>query len=303
MQGLLKIEKSKHKKEKMTTIVTALMYSGRQNPSWELTSEQANSLKSILEEKKEATLEMSAISAGLLGYTGFIIESYDLTLPSKAFCFDGVIDLIDQKSLNFVDKGSILENFLLETGLSALSLQEADYISGEISKNVSGGIASKNKFLKKSFELAAVPPFNPDKWNIPSIQPFNNCYNYANDKITNTFAQPGRGSGSQIIDTKCLTVTPAAQRDGQHVVTAASSTPADGHFIALVSYFISPQLQDYHWYRLDSNTMWSHKPGGTSAKNTDNSGKLINDPKTANRGPYTDFCGYFHCIPSKTTIR
>nr|MBK9651829.1 hypothetical protein [Bacteroidota bacterium] len=46
----------------MTTIVTALMYSGKQNPSWELTPEQAKNLKSILGEKKEVTLEMSAIS-------------------------------------------------------------------------------------------------------------------------------------------------------------------------------------------------------------------------------------------------
>jgi hypothetical protein len=286
----------------MTTIVTALMYSGRQNPSWELTSEQTENLKSILGEKKEATLEMSAISAGLLGYTGFVIESYDLSLPTKAFCFDGVIDLIDQKSLNFIDKNSVLENFLLETGSSALSLDEVNYISSEISKNLIGGAISKNKSLKKSFELLAVPPFNPGKWNIPTVQPFNNCYNYANDKITNTFAQPGKGSGSIITDILCFTVTQAAVRDGQISVTLAASTPAEGHFIALVS-ANHANFKDYHWYRLDSNAMWSHKPGSTAAKNTDNSGKLISDPRTADRGPYVDFCGFFHCIPSKTTIR
>lgn len=282
----------------MTTIVTALMYSGRQNPSWELTPEQAKNLKSILGERKEATLKMSAISAGLLGYTGFVIESYDLSLPTKAFCFDGVIDLIDQKSLNYIDEDSIFETFLLETGSSALSQEEVEYISTEISKNVTGGTTSKNK----SFELLAVPPFNPGKWNIPTVQPYNNCYNYANDKITNTFAQPGKGSGSVITNVLCSTVTQAAQKDGQISVATAASTPSEGHFIALVSANHST-FQDYHWYRLDANAMWSHKPGGTAAKNTDNSGMLIIDPKTADRGPYTDFCGYFHCIPSKTTIR
>lgn len=286
----------------MTTIVTALMYSGKQNPSWELTPEQAKNLKSILGEKKEVTLEMSAISAGLLGYTGFVIESYELSLPTKAFCFDGIVDLIDQKNLNFVDKDSKLESFLLETGESALSSQEVDYISSEISKNVTGGTASKNKFLKESFELLAVPPFDPGKWNIPAVQPYNNCYNYANDKITNTFAQPGRGSGSTIANILCPTVTQAAQRDGQISVAAAASTPAEGHFIALVSANI-PTFHDYHWYRLDSNAMWSHKPGGTAAKNTDNAGRLISDPRRANRGPYADFCGFFHCIPARTTIR
>lgn len=283
----------------MTTIVTALMYSGRPNPSWELTPEQAKNLKTILGEKKEVTLEMSAMSAGLLGYTGFVIESYELALPTKAFCFDGIVDLVDQKQLNFIDKDSKLENFLLETGSTALTSQETDYISTEISKNFKGGTASKNKMLKKSFELLTVPPFDAGKWNIATVQPYNNCYNYANDKITNTFAQPGRGSGSTSPNMLCGDVSPAAQRDGQISVSAASSTPTEGHFIALV---VAPNY-DYHWYRLDSNAMWSHKPGQTAARNTDNSGALISDPRNCNRGPYTDFCGFFHCIPSRTRIR
>ena len=283
----------------MTTIVTALMYSGKQNPSWELTPEQAENLKQILSEKKEVTLEMSALSAGLLGYTGFLIESHDYALPTKAFCFDGIIDLIDQKSLNFIDSQSSVEGFLLETAKQVLTEEETQYIATEISKNVKGGIASKNKNLKQNFEKLAVPPFDPGKWNIPSVQPNNNCYNYGNDKITNTFAQPGRGSGSVATDVSCPVVTAAAQRDGLISIPAIVTTPAEGHFVALVS----APFYDYHWYRLDSNGMWSHKPGGTPAKNTDNSGKLIADPRNADRGPYTVFCGFFHCIPSKTTIR
>lgn len=283
----------------MTTIVTALMYSGRPNPSWELTPEQATKLKSILGEKKEVTQEMSALSAGLLGYTGFVIQSYESSLPSEAYFFDGIIDLVNQKQLNFIDKNSSIESFLLETGLTALTTDEVDYISTEISKNVSGGIASKNKSLKESFELLAVPPFDPGKWNITSVQPYNNCYNYANDKITNTFAQPGRGSGTMYTNLLCSDVSAAATRDGQISVSNAASTPMDGHFIALV---VAPNY-DYHWYRLDSNGMWSHKPGSTAARNTDNSGALIADPRSCNRGPYTDFCGFFHCIPLNTRIR
>lgn len=283
----------------MTTIVTVLMYSGKQNPSWELTPDQTEYLKKILTEKREITLEMSALSAGLLGYTGFLIESYDTALPSKAYCFDGIIDLVNQKSLNFVDQKSDVESFLLETASQALSKKEIGYVAEEIAKNVKGGVASKNKFLKGSFERLAVPPFNPGKWNIPSVQPYNNCYNYGNDKITNTFAQPGRGSGTIITDVDCAEVSAAAVRDGLISVTTTQATPATGHFVALVS----APFFDYHWYRLDNNGMWSHKPGGTPAKNTDNSGKLIADPRTADRGPYTNFCGFFHCIPAQTTIR
>jgi len=49
---------------------------------------------------------------------------------------------------------------------------------------------------------------------------------------------------------------------------------------------------DYHWYRQDKVGCWSHKPGSTPARNTDNSGHAIADPRTCNRGSYTNFCTY-----------
>jgi len=61
------------------------------------------------------------------------------------------------------------------------------------------------------------------------------------------------------------------------------------HTVALV---VFPGY-DYHWYRLDSDGMWSHKPGRTPARNTDNSLQPIANPELADRGPYTEFCGYF----------
>ncbi len=56
-----------------------------------------------------------------------------------------------------------------------------------------------------------------------------------------------------------------------------------------------PNYPDYHWYRQDKDGLWSHKPGQGTARNKDNSGNLINDPASANRGGYSIFCGYF-CI-------
>ena len=46
--------------------------------------------------------------------------------------------------------------------------------------------------------------------------------------------------------------------------------------------------------------MWTHKPGGTPATNLDNSGNPISNPETADRGGYTDFCGYL-CSCSDST--
>ena len=40
---------------------------------------------------------------------------------------------------------------------------------------------------------------------------------------------------------------------------------------------------DFHWYRQNADGTWSHKPGGTNVRNTDNSSEIIYDPATANR--------------------
>ena len=60
--------------------------------------------------------------------------------------------------------------------------------------------------------------------------------------------------------------------------------------------FISLSLdEDYHWYRLDDNGLWSHKPGSTSATNLDGDGNLISDPRnaaTSKRGPDYKFVSF-----------
>ena len=52
---------------------------------------------------------------------------------------------------------------------------------------------------------------------------------------------------------------------------------------------------DYHWFRQDADGMWSHKPSHDPATNVDYAGHPIVNPETADRGPYTQFCGYF-CV-------
>ena len=70
------------------------------------------------------------------------------------------------------------------------------------------------------------------------------------------------------------------------------------HQVALV---IAPGW-DFHWYRKDRGGKWSHKPGGTEATNLDNSGNPIADPRTADRGPYTVFCGCYCVCERRVTI-
>ena len=136
------------------------------------------------------------------------------------------------------------------------------------------------------------PPYNPEKWNDGgSIQSSNNCYNYANDEITMTFAQPGRAHGCYPYSlANCDGVYAGAQCDGLIPLASGDDPcPDNMHRVYLV---VAPGY-DYHWYRQDiPDGRWSHKPGGTQATDRDNSGQLIYSPETADTGYYTLHCGY-----------
>ena len=46
---------------------------------------------------------------------------------------------------------------------------------------------------------------------------------------------------------------------------------------------------DYHWYRLDGNGRWSHKPGRTKVTNKDVKDVFITDPRTATSKAFPDY--------------
>lgn len=156
-------------------------------------------------------------------------------------------------------------------------------------------------FLLKLARRCA-PVYDPAVWNDANgIQYSNNCYNYACNIQTNTFAQPGRASGNMYGQLDCQEVGAGAQSDGLASVSANGNCGCFCccHRVALV---IWPGY-DFHWYRLDRNGRWSHKPGGTQATNVDNSGHLIDDPQTADRGLYTVFCGFYCVCRAQVTIQ
>ncbi|MDX2138103.1 MAG: hypothetical protein SF123_08400 [Chloroflexota bacterium] len=142
--------------------------------------------------------------------------------------------------------------------------------------------------------------FNPGFWNNNSfVRQNNNCYNYARNWRTDTFAQPGRASKCYPYPMACSDVVNAALCDGLvHRCECLPDSEYPRRFVALV---VAPGY-DYHWYRKQIGNFWGHKPGGTPAKNTDNSSVIITNPETCNRGPYTDFCGYFYAGKSVKII-
>jgi hypothetical protein len=84
--------------------------------------------------------------------------------------------------------------------------------------------------------------FNPWFWNDPAHIGRNNCYNYATNRRTDTFAQPGRATGHMYHAIDCADVTSGAVSDGASL-TCAPPNQAPRWFMALV---IAPGW-DYHW--------------------------------------------------------
>lgn len=161
------------------------------------------------------------------------------------------------------------------------------------------------------------PLYEPSKWNDDySIRFNNNCYNYACNIITNTFAQPGRASRIYGWDgLVCQEIMNSAISDGLEQYTnqviaeitssregySSKECGSCGHLVALC---IDPEWPDYHWYRRDRWGLWSHKPGAGKATFLDYSCAFILDPRTADRRSgggalnYTQFCGFF-CVYGK----
>jgi len=275
--------------------VTLDIFSGLPNPSWTLSTDDANKLVS-----RVAGMALPAADAGadVLGFRGYVIStsSDDDDAAAKA----GLPETfrIAAGALGSITPPPGLESTML-AGVEAEDASQwllttagnkvDDDLLNFVKQAISGGGQPTGEAVAEAVAAACViqnTPYNPAFWNTPSVQPHNNCYNYAMNYRSNTFAQPGRISGHPNSVMQCANVATAANWDG---CTATCSGP--NKRVALV---IWPG-RDYHWYRFHSNGFWGHKPGGTAARNTDNRGRVIGgllNPQNCDRGPYTQFCGY-----------
>ena len=136
----------------------------------------------------------------------------------------------------------------------------------------------------------------------------NNCYNYACDILTNSVAQPGDGSGlcppghPGCIPSTCAAVRRAAESDGLIWIGSErpTSLPSEGgHYVSLHMW----EGESFHWLRMDNTTTWSQKDGDQPMKDSDNAGRPIVDPATADLRPFSQHCGYMRVVPSNVTIK
>lgn len=214
------------------------------------------------------------------------------------------------KSSFSIDDIQEKEKWLLQTYNEAQDINAAQAINAEVGSELkryveqsisNGGVVNYESSQQQEEEplstemLAACnlwcAYYNPGFWNDSYSISRNNCYNYASNYRSHTFAQPGRAHGCSY-SIGCSSVHNAAQCDG--LTNTCGSNPT--YLVALV---IWPGV-DYHWYHwhgAGSDYFWGHKPGGTAARNWDSSNRRIVpplQPHNCNRGPYTVFCGYYY---------
>lgn len=185
-------------------------------------------------------------------------------------------------------------------------------VIADVNNDVTESNESNNQAIEHYSVGCCIPPYSPSYWNDGgTVQDRNNCYNYGNNKRTDTFAQPGRAAGAQYTKPiTCSGVHSAAAADGLTPLPSSGVCPSGKDKIAVVvAPCVAPGCtapyysgNDYHWYRRDSSGMWSHKPGRTQATDRDNSNNTISNPESADRCGtycYSEFCGYF-CSCSDT---
>ncbi|MFJ4188940.1 hypothetical protein [Kitasatospora sp. NPDC089509] len=301
--------------------ITADVFSGRPDPVADLTDEARAraALRELTRDRELFTVPAEAPTGGL-GLRGFWLEAFDdelardfglgsrLYLPAGAQAPAGRTAEVAERLITLAPWQAAPEGFAGQTPPVEESFR--DFLLGQLAgggrvsaadrAEPAGGTAAEQPEVTCQIEFGA---FNPGFWNDDAnVRAHNNCYNYASNWRTNTFAQPGRGCGHMYSRITCEEMTRASLCDGMHHrFDCFPDTAKPRYLTALV---VIPGGGDFHWYRKQKEGFWGHKPGSTPARNVDNSGHVIYDPEKADRGPYTIFCGYFYgCDSQRRRIR
>ena len=151
--------------------------------------------------------------------------------------------------------------------------------------------------------------YEPEKWNYDdNIKVSHNCYSYALGKIVRGLeskAQPGYASGFKHIENNnfsCKEFRKRLQKDSPgSYLEKFDNACLPGFYKVFLA--LDPE-NDYHWWRQNSDSYWSHKPGSTNVTDLDASNKKIKNPFLSNRKfssrNYYKPC-FFSCIYSDLT--
>jgi len=301
-------------KEESMLAVELDIHSGLPNPRWILLPSEEQELLDRTLANPSLVSELTATTSEL-GYRGFIVRlikedegawsraqaSAGSQLP-MIFRVGGIVENENNTSKWLLDTADKPNNPITPSLRDLLRDSTTHLIpttqTGDGSATLLGG---SNRCCASSF----LPGTNYDFWNQVNHVLRNNCYNFAANHRSDTFAQPGqRGGRLRSVPIDAADVARALAADGWKV----GCEPRNNLNIALVT--MAPNIYqpggDFHFYRLVSTGpyTWGHKPGQAPASDTDTSGNRISDPQTCDRrmrlsdgsfiAGYTDFHGYWY---------
>ncbi|MET7756162.1 hypothetical protein ABZT27_15825 [Streptomyces sp. NPDC005389] len=312
----------------MALRITIDMFSGRPNPSWEISDpDQLGYLEELLLRTPEARGEVHSGYTGL-GFDGVRAEftegpgreglpqRFELAggaAKDEAASADLAARLVETMPSNLSEGGGIDNGTWYADAMRATAQEEIRRTTrGEPG---GGGRATSppqgdhrqtgvtDDVREQLRRLADGSPFcaydsqvwAPEYWNHPSIEPYNNCYAYAVAIRSDTFARPGRRHGYEIPATMLgFQVAVGCYKDGLSMYGYPCQPLGSSRFIVGLCTGVFPSgVRDFHFYRYHLEGFWSHKRAGNAARKTDESGRLITDPTTCDRGIYTEWYGLF----------
>ncbi|RKH10766.1 hypothetical protein D7V97_12940 [Corallococcus sp. CA053C] len=303
------------------------IFSGRPNPTWQLSEKEE---KQLMDRVVAEPAQLSATSPSEedfgLGYRGFVVRQikqdngpWSTTKRPTGVRFAagltaprGLLPL-EFRAGSKSGKGTSVADFLLKTSERRGS-PATDVLREVVRGGVSRVPALKGPVEPPTRAKAAAALRTPKQigvegatwwacpsayynanaaiFNDPQYVTQNNCYCFASNHLANSrYALPGRRGGQPATSITCAGVTAGLRADGW-----VDTCQTNALTIAMV---IWPGM-DYHFYRVVTAGpawWWGHKPGGTPARYTDNSGRALANglaPSNCDRGPYTDFCGFFY---------
>lgn len=137
--------------------------------------------------------------------------------------------------------------------------------------------------------------------NLKSNYAFNVCKGKYHKKKRCDRPQPGYASNHRKMideDYNCNEIMKRTLDDNKKIFKTKLDIPCPKNYYkgAMV---VAPK-NDFHYYRLNDDGLWTHKPGYKPSTHLDADNKIIENPEKANRNygslNYKDFCGYL-CIP------
>lgn len=170
---------------------------------------------------------------------------------------------------------------------------------------------TKTNFPNRRWLTASAPQYAPSLWSSYLIQEYSNCYGYALDLrpdptgVHNIRVPPGRrGVHPDVVrglgPTDGRELAELLRSDRLVRISPRWSLPrGSGHLVAAVASLDTSVRDGFssHFYRLDSNGWWSHKPGSNPVTDLDAARQRITDPRLASRPDYPIWLGYWWVTP------